>query len=340
MESPPRAPRRPHVLTAHGDERIDDWYWLNDRTDPEVIAYLEAENAYTRQVLAPLEPVRDQLYAEMRARIQETDTSAPNRKGAWWYYSRTVEGLQYAVHCRRADPNGELTVAEVLAAIAADAPGEDILLDENVAAGDSEYFALGVFDISPDHTTLAYATDLSGAETYALHFRDLTTGADLTDEISGVYYSSAWSTDNRHFFYTKPDDAMRPWQIWRHRVGETGADRLVYQDDDERFFVSVGLTRSERFVLVGAESKMTSEVHFLDASQPDEPLRVIEPRRQGIEYSAEHATHPERGDIWLILTNDDGADNFAVVEAPVHSPEKANWRPLVPHRPEVRLDSV
>jgi oligopeptidase B len=340
MESPPRAPRRPHVVTANGDDRTDDWYWLNDRDDPDVIAYLEAENAYTRQVLAPLVGLQERLYDEMRARIQETDASAPNRKGPWWYYSRTVEGLQYAIHCRRADPERSLSITEVMAAIADASPGEEILLDENEAAGESEYFALGVFDVSPDHSMLAYATDVSGGESYVLRFRDLNTWTDLSDEISGVYYSSAWSTDSRHFFYTKTDDAMRPWQIWRHRVEDTGSDRLMYQEDDERFFVSVGLTRSERFVLVDAESKMTSEVHFLDAAQPDGSVQVIEPRRQGIEYSAEHAHHPERGDVWLILTNDDGADNFAVHEAPVDEPGRANWRPLLPHRPEVRVDSV
>jgi oligopeptidase B len=340
MESPPRAPRRPHVISAHGDDRTDDWYWLNDREDPDVIAYLEAENAYTQQVLAPLEPLQERLYGEMRARIQETDTSAPNRKGPWWYYSRTVEGLEYAIHCRRADPGRQLSIAEVMAAIAEGAPGEEILLDENEAAGDSEYFALGVFDLSPDQTMLAYATDVSGGESYRLRFRDLGTGTDLDGEISGVYYSSAWSSDSRTFFYTKTDDAMRPWQIWRHRIGDTEPDELTYQEDDERFFVSVGLTRSERFVIIDAESKMTSEVHFLDASQPEGALGIIEPRRQGIEYSVDHATHPERGDIWLILTNDDGAENFAVVEAPVGEPGRANWRPLVPHRPEVRLDSV
>ena len=340
MESPPRAPRRPYVVTAHGDDRVDDWYWLNDRDDPEVIAYLEAENTYTREVLAPLEPLQERLYGEMRARIQETDASAPNRKGAWWYYSRTVEGLEYAIHCRRADPDRRLTVAEVMAAIAEGAPGEEILLDENEAAGDSEYFSLGVFDVSPDQTLLAYAIDVSGGESYLLRFRDLVTGTDVDAEISGVYYSAAWSSDSRSLFYTKTDDAMRPWQIWRHQVGASEPDRLAYQEDDERFFVSVGLTRSERFVIIDAESKMTSEVRFLDASQPDGPLRMIEPRRQGIEYSVEHARHPERGDLWLILTNDDGAENFAVVEAPVDEPGKANWRPLVPHRPEVRLDDV
>ncbi len=226
MESPPRAPRRPHILTAHGDERSDDWYWLQDRTDPEVIAYLDAENAYTDEVLAPLKPLQERLYAEMRARIQETDASAPNRKGPWWYYSRTVEGLQYAIHCRRADPRRELTVDAVSDAIASGAPGEEILLDENEAAGASEYFALGVFDVSPDHTMVAYGTDVTGGESYVLRFRDLTTGTDLSDEISGVYYSSAWSTDSRTFFYTRTDDAMRPWQIWRHRVGDAGPDRL------------------------------------------------------------------------------------------------------------------
>ena len=153
-------------------------------------------------------------------------------------------------------------MGDVLAAIEEAAPGEQILLDENEAAGDSDYFALGVFDISPDHTTLAYATDLSGAERYALRFRDLTTGTDLADEIASVYYSSAWSTDCRDFFYTRPDDAMRPWQIWRHRVGDAGDDRLVYQEDDERFFASVGLTQASASCSIDAESKMTSRGPF------------------------------------------------------------------------------
>ncbi len=341
MPTPPSAPRQPHSLVAHGDRRADDWYWLRDRQDPNVLAYLEAENAYTTEVLAPLDPLRASLYSDMRARIQETDVSAPARKGPWWYYSRTVEGQQYAIHCRRPDPARAESAPEVMAAAAEGRPGEQVLLDENQAAAGSEYFALGVLDVSPDHRWLAYATDRSGAERYTLRFRDLDARVDLEDEIEDVYYTSAWGSDNRHVFYTRTDSAMRPWQVWRHEVGtKSGEDRLVVQEDDERFYLSVHLTRTQRFVVVAAESKVTSEVSFLDASDPDGPVRVIEPRRQGVEYQVEHAQHPERGDLWLVLTNADGARNFALMEAPASDPRRANWRELLPHREDVRIDAV
>jgi oligopeptidase B len=340
MPTPPRAPRQPQILTAHGDRRVDDWYWLRDREAPAV-SYLEAENAYTRQVLAPLEGLRERLYTEMRARIQETDVSAPARKGPWWYYSRTVEGLQYAIHCRRPDPGRRLAAGDVMAAAAEGRPGEEILLDENVAAAGSEYFALGVFDVSPDHSWLAYAVDLSGGERYTLRFRDLARAVDIEEEIRAVYYTSAWSADSRSLFYTRTDDAVRPWQIWRHRLGgRPDEDRLVFQEDDERFFVSVHLTRSERFVVVSSESKMTSEASVLDASDPDGTIRVVEPRLQGVEYQVEHAVRPDGMDVFLILTNAGGAENFALMEAPAADPGRASWRELVPHRPDVRLDRV
>ena len=351
MPTPPRAPRRPHLLTAHGDTRTDDWYWLRDRDDPEVIAYLEAENEHTREVLAPLRPLQQQLYAQMRERIKETDTTAPVFKRGWWYYSRTVEGLQYAIHCRVPDPERRWQVGDLVAALEGEAPGgdaagggpplEQVVLDENDLAGDSGYFALGVFDIDPDQRLLAHAVDLDGSERYLLRFRDLDTGADLPDRIEGVYYSSAWGGDGRTFFYVRTDDAMRPHQVWRHLVGQPPeADELIFEDPDERFFVSVGATRSERFVLVAAESKITSEVHALDASQPHGALSVIEPRRHGVEYSVEHAEHPTDGDVWLVLTNLGGADNFALLKATVANPGLDRCEVVIAHRPEVRLQQV
>jgi oligopeptidase B len=337
----PRAPRRPHRLVAHGDERIDDWYWLRDRDDPEVIAYLEAENAYTKAVLGPTEPFQARLYQQIRSRIQESDVSAPARKGPWWYYSRTVEGLQYPIHCRRADPDRSLDAQTVLGAAESGAPGEAILLDENQEAGDSDYFALGVFDVSPDHAQLAYAVDLTGAERYTLRLRDLNTGDDIGDEIPDVYYSSAWAADAKTLFYVRPDEAVRPYQVWRHTVGQpAGEDTLVYQEDDERFFVSVGLTHSERFVLIGTESKVTSEVRYLDSGQATSEPSVVEPRQQGVEYQIEHAVAPQVGDVFLVLTNADGAENFALHQTPVASPGKTNWQTIVAHRPDTKLETV
>jgi oligopeptidase B len=337
----PRAPRRPHPLVAHGDEREDDWYWLRDRADPEVIAYLEAENAYTRALLAPTEDLQRRLYEQLRSRIQESDTSAPARKGQWWYYSRTLEGQQYPIHCRRPDPKRELTALTALAAAERGEPGEEVLLDENSASAGSDYFALGVFDVSADHRVLAYAIDLTGAERYRLRFRDLDGGSDLEDEIDDVYYSSAWASDSRTFFYVRPDRALRPFQVWRHTLSRPATeDVLVFEEDDERFFVGVGLTDSERYVLVTSESKTTSEVRFVEAARASEPLRMIEPRRQGVEYEVEHAVSPERGDLFVILNNADGAVDFALHEVPVATPAKANWRIVLPHRVGVKLESV
>ncbi len=338
---PPGAPRRPHRLVAHGDERIDDWYWLADRENPEVIAYLEAENAYTQAVLAPTEAFRQRLYQQMRSRIQESDVSAPARKGPWWYYSRTREGQQYPIHCRRRQDPGMADAVAVLAAAERNEPGEELMLDENAEAGDGDYFALGVFDVSPDHGLLAYAVDLTGNERYTMRVRNLSTGANLEDEIDGVYYSSAWASDSRTLLYVRPDEAVRPFQVWRHTLGQpSDQDTLVFEESDERFFVGVGLTHSERYILISTDSKMTSEVHFLEASQPAQPLRLIEARQQGLEYQIEHAVSPDQVDMWLVLTNADGADNFALLQTPVATPARANWRVVLPHRPEVKLEAV
>lgn len=341
MRPPPFAPRRPHALTAHGDSREDDWYWLQDRDDPEVIAYLEAENDYTDEVLAPLADFRQALFEEIRSRVRESDVGAPARNGTWWYYGRTVEGRQYPIHCRRSDPQRQLSAVEVLALVEGGAPGEEVLIDENQLAEGSEYFSLGGFDISPDQTCLAYAVDLTGGERHVLRFRDLVAGTDLVDEIPDVYYSTAWSADGQMFFYTRPDDALRPWQIWRHHLGRpTGDDVLVFQDDDERFFVGVGVTRSERFIVISSSSNVTSESHVIDALRPMEGPRLIEPRRQGVEYNVDHAVVPSTGDAFLILANDDGADNFALFQTPIDSPSREHWQVMLAHRPDVRLESV
>ena len=318
---PPVAERRPRAIEAHGDTRVDDWYWLRDRDDPAVLALLEAENAYTKAVLAHTEPVQQQLYDEMVARIQETDLSVPARKGEWWYYGRTVEGLQYPIFCRRQGTE--------------DGP-EQVLLDENELAEGHDFLAVANDSVSPDHGTLAYAVDTDGGEKYALRFRDLGTGKDLDDVVEGTYYGLAWTADNAHVFYTKVDEAMRPYQLWRHRVGTAAEDdELVFQEDDERFFLEVHGTRSEQYVLLLLESKVTTEVWYLAADDPTGEFKVVAPREQGVEYSVDH-----HGDRFLIVTNADGAVNFKLVEAPVASPGRENWVDVVPHREDVKLDGV
>jgi oligopeptidase B len=342
---PPSAPRHPHRLEAHGDARIDDWYWLAHREDPGVLAYLEAENAYAEEVLAPEAELRARLYEEIKGRVVETDAEAPVRIGPWWYWNRSVEGLQYAIFCRRPDPDRLLDAVEVLADARSGRDEGTVILDANVLAGDSDFFALGVWDVSWDHAVLAYAVDLDGSERYELRFRDLATGLDLPDRVPGVSYGSAWSADDRTIFYVRPDDAMRPFQIWRHTLGtDADDDVLVHEDLDERNFVGVGATRSRRFVLIDSESKMAGESYWVDATRPADAPQVILPREEGVEYDVDHAVWPEEGDVWLVRTNRPGPDgepatDFALYRLALGGGLE-DLRPVMPHRPGIKLDSV
>ena len=318
--TPPVAAQRPVVHCIHGDERIDEYAWLRDRDDPAVRAHLEAENAWTNAVLEPTAELRERIYAEMVGRIQETDTGAPVPHGRWRYYARTVEGLQYAIHCRRPrDDDG----------------AEQVLLDENALAAGHDYFHLGDAELSPDHRLLAYSVDTSGAEVHTLRFRDLGSDADLADVVERTYYSLAWSTDASTIFYTRPDAAMRPYQVWRHRLGDPpDQDVLVFEEADERFFAGVARTRSGAFIVLSLASQVTTEVHLLPGDDPTGAFTVVEPRRQGIEYSVDH-----HDDDLYIVTNDD-ALNFRLMRAPVASPGRASWQEVIPHRDDVKLDDV
>jgi len=321
MSQPPVAPRKPHVRSVHGDDTSDDYYWLLDRDDPDTVAYLEAENEYTAAQTEHLAPLRTRLFDEIKARVQETDLSVPTKRGPWWYVTRTEEGQQYPIFCRRPAPDDEAN--------------ETVLIDGNELAGDSPFFALGVIDVSPDHHLLAFSTDYDGNESFTLRFKDLDTDEVLADSVTGTYYGSAWGTDNATFFYTTIDDAHRPHRLWRHRIGTPSTDdALVYEENDERFFLSVDLTRSEKYVVIELHSKITSEVRVIDAARPDTDPRIVEPRRDGVEYSIDH-----QGERFLILHND-SALNFELAEAPVASPGRDHWRALVSHRDDTRLMGV
>lgn len=321
MPTPPAAPRRPRTLSLHGDDRVDDWYWLRDRDDPEVLAYLEAENAYTESMTEHLEPLRERLFEEFKARIQETDESPPVFHGGHWYYSRTVEGLEYAIHCRR---TGEL-----------DAP-EQVLLDENALAEGHDYFDLRALEPSPEHTLMAYGVNFDGSDNTDIRFRDLGRGEDLDDVIPAVTENVVWASDSRTVFYAARDAALRPHQIWRHRLGDPITDALlVYQEDDERFRVEVERTKSGGFIVVTTASSLTTECRVLEAGDPTGPLRLVEPRQEGRRYFVDH-----HGDRFLIVTNDDGAVNHKLVEAPVAAPGRDNWRDVVSHREDARLHDV
>jgi len=323
------AERRPVTLEAHGDVRTDDWFWLRDKDDPAVIAHLEAENAYTEAVMGRTRELQDALYAEMVARIEETDLSVPVRKGPWLYYGRTVEGSSYGIHCRRAVDGPE--------------DAEVVLLDENVLADGHDYFSLGNFSISPDHRWLVYSTDTTGGERHTMRFRDLSTGAESTESIDDTSYGAAWANDNATVFYVRVDEAMRPFQLWRHRVGtDPATDVLVIEEPDDHFYLGVGRTKDDRYILCGLDSKVTSEVRVLDADEPTAAFRVIEPRNQGVEYGVDH----DRGDPaagrpprFLIVTND-GAEDFRLMEAPEDAPGREHWTEVLPARDGVRLDAV
>jgi oligopeptidase B len=335
--TPPVAKRIPAKRTHHGDTVIDDYAWLADPKDPETIAYLEAENAYTEAMTAGLADLRAAVFDEIKARTQETDLSVPVRKGGWWRYSRMVEGQQYQIHCRRRILPGETTPP--LPADGEPLDGEEILLNDNELAEGREFFRLGALAVSPDDRLLAYSTDFSGNERYTLRIRDLATGQDLADEIPDTFYGCAWAQDASVIFYVTVDEAWRPYRVHRHVVGTPVAqDTVVFEEADERFWVGIGLTRSERYVQIHSSSKLTSEVRLLDAADPAGEPAVVAPRRQGVEYEVEHA-----GDRLLILHND-GAENFELAAAPLPGAPGAgdpgSWTPLIPHDPATRLLDV
>jgi oligopeptidase B len=312
--APPVAARKPVERTHHGDTFVDDYEWLRDKTDDEVLAYLRAENAYTEARTAHLESLREAIFKEISDRTLQTDLSVPARRGGYWYYSRTIEGKQYSLHCRvKADGDQPPATDGAI-------DGEEVMLDGNEVAGDSEFFSLGTVDVSPDGRLLAYSVDLKGDERFTLRVKDLSTGELLPDELPEVHYGSAWSANGSTIFYTKVDDAWRPYQVWRHPLGAT-EDVLVLEEPDERFWVGVDLTRNEQAILISLGSKLTSEVWMLDARNPAGDPVVVAPRREGVEYDVEHA-----GDRLLITHNAD-ATNFSLASAPLDSP--GTWTTLL-----------
>ena len=328
----PRAKRVSFTRTHHGDTITDEYAWLADKDDPDTITYLKAENAYTDALTAGLASLRETIFTEIKGRTQESDLSVPVRKGSWWHYTRTMEGKQYRVHCRRAVQPGE--VLPPMAADGVPLEGEQVLLDGNELAAGASFFSLGTFSLSPDDRWLAYGTDFSGDERFTLRFKDLQAGATNPDEIPGTYYGCAWSAGSDYVFYVTVDEAWRPFRVWRHRLGTPAAEDItVFEEADERFWVSVSLTRSERFVVIRTASVLTSEVLLLPAAKPDGAFTAVKPRQQGVEYDIDDA-----GDHLVVLHNTDGAEDFELATAPLDNP--ADWTPLVPHRAGTRLTAM
>src|SRR2546430_9946807 len=316
--APPAAGRVRHERTHHGDTVVDEYAWLAGKDNPETIAYLEAENAYTAAMTAGQAGLRETIFGEIKGRTKETDLSVPARKGDWWYYTRTVEGKQYPLNCRCAALPGQTAPPSVDED--GPLPGEEILLDCNELAGDAAFFSLGAFSVSPDGRMLAYSTDFAGAERYTLRVKDLVTGETAPDEIPDTHYGCAWSSGDSALFYTTADAAWRPFRVWRHLVGTPVADDvIVLEESDERYWVGVGLTRSESYLRITASSKLTSEVWLPDATAPLAPPRVVLPRRQGVEYSVEHQAGPGApGDAGrLLILHNDGAVTFELSAVPL-----------------------
>ena len=311
---PPVARKDPMPTTLHGQTLEDDYRWMRDKSSPELVSYLEAENAYTADVMKPTEELQAKLYAEMLSHIKETDESVPYRDRGWFYYTRTVEGSQYAIYCRRLATGSAYD----------DAQPEQVLLDVNRLAEGQPFMALGAMAVSPDGDKLAYSTDSTGFRQYTLHVRDLKTGTDLTDTAERVG-AIAWAADSHTLFYTTEDEmTKRQDKVFRHRLGDAAADdALVYEERDERFNVAVGKTRDGKYLLMECGSHTTTECSYLDAETPGGVFLVIAPRMDEQEYYVEH-----RDGLFYIRTNDAGK-NFRVVTVPVDGGGRESWVELV-----------
>ena len=317
--SPPIAPRKPHTWQRPSGPVEDPYAWLRDREDPDTIAYLQAENTWSQRWFDERAGLVDELYEEIRSRIQETDESVPVRNGPWWYVTRTIEGQSYPVFCRGRSID----------------TATDVILDCNAEAAGHDYFDVHAVDPSPDHSLLAWSSDLDGGEVYTLRIRDLATGAELPDELTGTssWGGVAWSSDGEWLFYARPDAQMRPHEIWRHRLGTPVAqDVLVATEPDERFSLHVTLTRSERWIVISTNSRTSSEALLVPAHDPTGEPVMVRPRAEDVEYGVDHWD-----DRFVVLTNLDAPD-FRVMTAPLDAP--GDWAELVAHVLGRRLTSA
>ncbi len=318
---PPVAKVVPKVIEAHGDKRIDNYFWLrdDDRKNPEMLQYLEDENRYLEGILKPTEALQKRLYDEILGRIQQTDESVPVRKGDYLYYTRTLEGKQYAINCRRKAPDGP----------------EEVLVDQNQLAAGQKYFRLANESVSPSQQILLFGTDFSGDEVYTLRFKDLKTGQTLPDQVTGAYYTVAWAADNKTVFYTVVDAAKRPYKVFRHTLGtDSKNDIEVYHERDERFHVEIVKSKDDRFILLAIGSQTSTEFRYLDAQDPAGTLRTIFPRADNIQYGAVH-----HGDSFYVAINDRGR-NFRLIRVPDQKPDLAAATELIPHRADAFIERI
>jgi len=334
VPQPPVAKVAPKDVSVHGDQRIDNYFWLREKSNPEVAAYLEAENAYADAIMQLTAPLQQALYQELLSHIKQTDLSVPFRDGDYFYYSRTEEGKQYPIYCRKlaphrtnTGPGGDPAVAGSL-----DSP-EQVYLDLNELAKGEKFMAVAVQAVSDDANLLAYSTDSTGFRQYKLYVKDMRSGAVL-EQVADKTGAVAWAADNATLFYSVEDSAKRQYRVYRHKLGSKQPDDLIYEEKDERFGVHVERTRSKAYLFLGSASHTTSEWRYLRADQPAGEFKLILPRRQDHEYYVD-----DHGGQFLIRTNDRGR-NFRLVTAPVSDPSEKNWKELVPHRASVMLSDI
>ena len=318
---PPVAEKKPKELTIHGDTRVDDYFWLRERENPEVIAYLEAENAYTDAMLEHTKPLQEKLYEEIVGRIKQTDESVPYFWNGYHYYTRFEEGKEYPIYCRKKD------------SMQAD---EEIMLDVNKMAEGYDYYQVVGLEVSPDNTWLAFGVDTVSRRKYTIYFKNLKTGEILDENIPLTTGGSAWANDNKTIFYSVKDpQTLRTYKIFRHTVGTNPEhDQMVWHEADETFSTGVYKTKSQDYIMIGSWSTLSTEYRFLDASDPNGDFRIVQPRERDHEYSVDHY-----GDHFYIVTNWK-AKNFRLMKTPVERTRKRNWIEVIPHRQDVLLEDI
>jgi len=318
----PKAPKKPVKLEKHGDTRLDNYYWLRERENPEVIQYLKAENAYFDQQTKSYQALEKDLFQEMKARIKQDDESVPVFENAYYYQTKYLKGKEYPVYSRR---KGHL-----------DAP-EEIIFDENAMAEGFSYYKLTGIEISPDNSLAVFGEDTMGRRQYTLKIKDLKTGNFLADQIENTTGQAVWANDNQTLFYTKKDpETLRAFQIYKHHLGTpVSADELVYEEQDEMFDVFVTKSKSNTYIYIASFSTLTTEYQYIKADEPQSPFRVFAPRQRGVEYNLFH-----RKDRFYILTNKDDATNFKLMQTPIENTQAEQWQEYIPHRPDVMLEDV
>ncbi len=314
------AEKKPVNLEKHGDQRQDNYFWLREREDEQVLDYLRRENTYTDEVMADLKGFRETLFEEMKGRIKETDMSVPYRSDGWWYYSRYEEGFEYPIYCRK---EGSL-----------EAP-EEILLNVNDLAEGHEYYQAVGLALSPDKRTLAFGEDTVSRRIYTIRFKDLETGQISDEKIENTSGDIAWANDNQHIFYSRKDESLRPFQVWRHTFGTSSdEDVKVFEESDSTFNCFVYKSKSKQFILIGTSSTLSTEYRFIQADNPFDDFTIIQLREEDHEYGVGHM-----GDKFYVLTNWK-AKNFRLMETSVDAPGKENWTEVIPHRKDVLLEDI